>query len=502
MIDRSIRHVALVLMACFVLLFVQLNRVQVLDAEALREHPANTRAVQRDFGRSRGFIFTSDGVVAARSDPSDGLFEHLRIYPEGDLYAHIVGYFSFNIGAEGLERTFNDELTGRSPGLQLSGLADLLGETQPTGDLVLTLDHDLQLAAKEALGERNGSVVVLDPSTGAVLAMWSWPSFDPNLLSAHDGVAVNASYDDLLRADDNPLRAKAFRDVYFPGSTFKIVTAAAALENEVVGLTTPLFPEVTSYTPPGTSRPISNFAGNSCGGPLIDLLRRSCNAGMAQIGAERVGPTNLIETAQGFGFNLVPPFDVPGAVASNCPTGFGARLRDPSVEIPAGVFEDSAGLAQAAIGQNEVAATPLQMALVAAAVANDGTIMKPYVVAEVRNVKGETVSSPNPSSWIAPITSTTASELREAMIAGAQSGTGTAAAIPGVEVGTKTGTAQLGTEPPKSHAWTIAFAGIPGEPPDLAIAVLVEANDDDPGQTGGRTAAPIVARILQAFFAR
>ncbi len=500
MIDRSIRHVALVLMACFVLLFIQLNRVQVFDAEALRENANNTRTIQRDFGRDRGSIFTTDGEVVARSDEVNGPFERLRVYPHDDLYAHTVGYLSFNIGAEGIERSFNDELIGRTPGLQLSGISDLLANTLPTGNLVLTLDHELQLAARDALGERSGSIVALDPSTGAVRAMWSWPSFDPNRLSSHDGVAVNASFSELINADGNPLRASAFRDVYFPGSTFKIVTAAAGLQSGAATMSNPVFAVTNDYVPPLTSRPISNFANSACGGDMEEMIRVSCNSGFARLAAELVGPSAMIEEAQNFGFNLVPPFDVPGAVASSFPTDYGAEVRPPSVEIPAGVFENTPLLAQAAIGQNDVAATPLQMALVAAAVANDGQVMQPYVVQEVRNVRGDAVSTPNPRTWLNPLSSQNANELRAAMINSAVNGTGTRATVSGIEVGTKTGTAQLGTESPRSHAWTIAFAGPPGGEPELVIAVLIEADPDNPDQTGGQVAAPIAAQLIATYF--
>lgn len=500
MIDRSIRHVALVLMACFVLLFVQLNRVQVFEAESLRENSNNTRTIQRDFGRNRGSIFTTDGEVVARSDEVSGPFERLRVYPHEDLYAHTVGYLSFNIGAEGLERSFNDELVGRTPGLQLTGISDLLANTLPTGNLVLTLDHELQLAARAALGERPGSVVAIDPSTGAIRAMWSWPSFDPNRLSSHDGVAVNASFSELINAEGNPLRASSFRDVFFPGSTFKIITAAAAFESGTATLSNPVFPFTNGYTPPLTSRPIANFANSACGGDIEEMIRVSCNGGFAQLAAELVGPSAMIEGSQSFGFNLVPPFDVPGAVASSFPTDYGAQVRSPSVEIPAGVFENTPLLAQAAIGQNDVAATPLQMALVAAAVANDGQIMQPYVVEEVRNVRGDAVSTPNPRAWLAPLSSANAEGLRQTMINSAVNGTGGRALVPGLEIGTKTGTAQLGTEAPGSHAWTIAFAGPVGEQPELVVAVLVEADPDRPDQTGGSDAAPVVAELFATYF--
>ncbi len=506
MIDRQLRHILIVLLICFFALFVQLNRVQVLDAEALREHPANTRTVQRDFERPRGFISTSDDVVVARSVPSDTAFALQREYPEGELYAHTVGYLSFNIGAEGVERTYNDELVGRTPALQLSGLAGILGEDESTGQVILTVRHDLQTAARDALGDRRGSVVVLDPRNGDILAMYSNPSFDPNLLASHDGQSVNQAFADLVDADGNPLRADAFREIYFPGSTFKVVTAAAALETGVATLDAPVFETVSTYVPPLTTRGLGNFGGSSCGGSLVELLRVSCNTGFAQLGAEFLGPTRLIDQAQAFGFNTVPPLDLPGVVASRFPTDYGEERRAPSVEIPAGVYEDTPALAQASIGQNDVAATPLQMALVAAAIANDGEAFAPRIVSEIRNTKGEVVSTPNPSVWQQPISLTTATALRQAMVTVVESGSGGQAQIAGIEVGGKTGTAQTGntqtgTDEPLSHAWFIAFAGRPTEQPEIVVAVFVEANDGDPEQTGGRVAAPIARELIATYFA-
>lgn len=499
-IDRPMRHVLAVILICFTVLFIQLNRIQVFGAAELRQHPANTRTVQRDFSRARGPIVTSDGVVVARSDPSSGSFEHQRVYPEGELYAHTAGYLSFNIGAEGVERSQNDALVGRTPALQLGGLAGLLGEQDPTGEVVLTLRDDLQRLARSQVGERRGSVVVLDPRTGAVLVSWSWPSFDPNRLADHDGRSVNESYAELNEADGDPLRAAAFRDVFFPGSTFKAVTAAAALETGVATLDRPVFDPVSEYTPPLTSRAIKNFGGATCGGNMVELLQVSCNTGFAQMGAELIGPDALIDEAQSFGFNTVPPLDVPGAVASRFPTDYGAALESPSFELPAGVYENSAALAQASIGQNDVAASPLQMALVAAAIANDGEIMAPYTVAAVRDLKGDTVVETDPERWREAVSPTTARQLRAALVNVVTNGTARSVDLPGLEVGAKTGTAQLGTDPPQSHAWMIAFAGRPGEASELAVAVLIEGNEGAAEQTGGRVAGPIAASLISAYF--
>ncbi|MDA3040592.1 MAG: penicillin-binding protein 2, partial [Actinomycetota bacterium] len=490
MIDRSLRHVVFVILGCFVILFVQLNRVQVLDAESLRQHPANTRTVQRDFNRARGPIVTSDGQVVAKSVASDGPFERQRQYPFADLYAHSAGYLSFNVGADGLERSFNDALVGRTASLQLGGLIGLLGEDDPTGEVVMTIRHDLQTVARDALGERKGSVVVLDPRTGAVLALWSWPSFDANALASHSGVEVNEAFAALNTAEGNPLRAATYRDAFFPGSTFKVVTAAAALSNGAT-LTSPVFEPAQSYTPPGTSRPLSNFGGATCGGDLVALLQVSCNTAFAELGAEFLGPSRLIERAQQFGFNSVPPFDLPGAVASRFPTDFGEELAPPSFELPAGRFENTPALAQASIGQNDVAASPLQMALVAAAIANDGVIMAPHVVKSIRDLKGDVVDETEPAVWMQAIPSTVAADLRMALRNVVDNGTARSAAVPGLAVGAKTGTAQLGTDPPRSHAWMIAFAGPQNAPPEVAVSVLVEGVEGSADQTGGRAAGPI-----------
>lgn len=498
--DRPLRHVAFVLLACFSILFVQLNRIQVFQSDELKDDPSNTRTVQRDFKRPRGPIVTSDGVVVAHSVEIDGPWGIERQYPEGDLYAHVAGFLSFTVGASGVERAYNDELVGRTPALSLGSIAQVLGDQEATGEVVMTVRDDLQRLAREGLAGRRGSVVVLDPRSGEVLAMWSGPSFDPNLLSGQDGPVANEAYIRLLEADGNPLRAKAFKDIYFPGSTFKIVTAAAALSSGAATLSDPVFAVSSGYTPPLTSRPIANYGGRSCGGNLLEMLRSSCNTGMAELGAAMVGPDQMIHAAQSFGFNVVPPFDLPGSAASNFPTDYGELVQSPSDESPAGVYENTPALAQASIGQNEVAATPLQMALVAAAVANDGVLMKPHVVSEIRDVRGRAVTVIDPSVWQTALDPAVAADLKTAMIEVVEAGSGTNAQVPGVVVGGKTGTAQLGSEPPTSHAWFIAFAGIPDADPELAIAILLEADNDAPNQTGGGVAAPIARSLIEKYF--
>ena len=500
--SRPIKHVVAVLLICFTALFVQLNRIQVFQAEALVDNPANTRTIQRDFNRPRGRIITRDDVVVAVSEPTPGgFFEEQRTYPEGELYAHITGYTSFTFGAEGVEREYNDALIGRTAAQELSGLTDLLGGSNPIGDVRLTIRDDLQRLARDGLGERPGSVVAIDPVTGEILAMYSWPTFDPNRIADNDGGLANEAWTELVNAEGNPLRAKSYRDIFFPGSTFKVVTAAAALDQGLVSTIAPEFEAVQSYTPPLTERPISNFGASTCGGNLVDLLVVSCNSGFAQMGAEIVGPGPMTDGAQRFGFNQAPPIDLPLPVASNFPADFGSLVTEGTVEAPAGIFENTPALAQSAIGQNDVSATPLQMALVAAAVANGGRVPIPHVLLAVEDAESRSVVDDfDQGVWTTAMSAGTAEILTGAMIQVVERGTAENLAVPGLVVGGKTGTAQLGTDPPRSHAWIIGFAGREGQRAEIAVAVLVEGQEGSSEQTGGRVAAPIARSIIERFF--
>lgn len=500
--NRPLKHVIAVLLGCFTILFVQLNRIQVFDAAALEVNPANTRTIQRDFNRPRGIVSTADGVVVAESiDTPGALFDRQRTYPHGDLYAHVVGYHSFTFGADGVERTYNDALVGRTASQELSGLTDLLEGRNPVGNVVLTIDDDLQRLAKSQLGERVGSVVALDPRTGAVLAMWSWPSYDPNLLAANSGTAANEAWTRLVEAAGNPIRPRAYRDVAFPGSTFKLVTAAAALETGAATMTDPEFEVTDAYTPPLTERPLTNFGGSTCGGNLTELIVVSCNTGFGQLAAELIGPGPLVDQAQRFGFNDAPPFDLPNTAKSIFPTDYGSLVSNPSEPVPAGVYENTPALAQAAIGQFEVQSTPLQMALVAAAVANGGAVPTPHVVDRVEDsVTLNVVSDHSPGTWKQAMSQSTAAELAGAMVQVVERGTAQSVAVSGAVVGAKTGTAQLGTDPPRSHAWIVAFGGRSEGPPEIALAVLVEGQEGNPDQTGGGVAGPIARSILEQFF--
>lgn len=478
--DRSIRRLGVFLMALFCALFAQLNYIQVFRADDLNTKTGNDRPVVQAFARPRGTMATADGVLLARSVPTDDRFQFQREYPEGDLYASLTGYFNYVYGATGLERAYNDELSGRTAKQQVRSVGDLFVDTDRTGNLTLTVRSDVQQAARTALGDLRGSVVALDPRTGAVLGLWSNPTFDPNLLATHDIEAGRAAYDLLSAAEGKPLLPKAYQEIYPPGSTFKVVTGATGVQDGSVTPTEPVYPTITALDVPGTSRDLPNFGGSACGGTLFTILAKSCNTSFAQMGLD-LGGEKMTAGAEAFGFNEQTPFDLATAT-SRFPTDF---------------TRDQPKLAQSSIGQNDVAATPLQMALVAAAIANDGELLEPYVVQTIRDGEGDLVMEADPTRWKQAVSPQTASIMRDAMREVVTNGSATRAAIDGFDVGAKTGTAQFGPAAPlRSHAWTIAWAGPPGQPPTVAVAVIVEDQSGANEGTGGRLAAPIAQQVM------
>ena len=483
--NKQLRRLGAGLLACYLALFAMVNWVQVFHAQALNDNPTNNRKIVRDFNRARGQIISADGAVLAKTVPSapGDPFTFQRTYPEGDLFAHITGTFNFNFGATGVEQQYNDELSGATVGQDYETLRDLFVDRENTGDVELTVRKDVQQAARDALGEQRGSVVVLDPRDGSILAMWSFPSYDPNPLAAHDASA-GAARNALLGTPGNPLLGKAYQDIFFPGSTFKTVTGSTGVESGLVTPDQPVFPTETAYKPPDGS-PISNFGGESCGGALFDILAVSCNSAFARMGAEVIGEPAMQAGAARFGFNSKNPIDLPGAAVSE--------------------FGDTKGseafLGQASIGQRTTKASPLEMALVAAGIANNGIIMTPHVMKDVKDDNGKIIKTYNPKAWLTAISPGTAATMRQAMFGVVDHGTGTAAKIPGFDVGGKTGTAQLGSDPPTSNAWFICFAGPKDAPATVAVAVLVESEPGVSETTGGRVAAPIAKQLVQQVLA-
>jgi peptidoglycan glycosyltransferase len=499
-VNKRVKTLGLVIMCLYAALFVKLNLVQVLQAKSLNDRPDNTRSLQRDFNRPRGDIVTSDGTVVATSEARRAALRFQRVYPKAELYAHTTGFFSFTLGSAGVERTYNDELSGRTPSLRLRELTGLFKEDSSAGTVVLSLQDKVQSAARQALDGRTGSVVALDPRDGSILAMYSNPTYDPNALSNNDAAAARRTKELLDAAPDKPLLARSYQDRFFPGSTFKIVTAAAGLTSGKVTETTPSYPVVTSYTPPLTTRPIRNFGNKPCGGTLFVIFDRSCNSSFAQMASEQLGPDPMVAAARSAGFDKVPPIDLTRPVASTYPVDFGPVVRTNPDGVP--IHADTPRLAQTAIGQNDVAATPLQMALVAAGVANGGSVMRPHVMAEVRAPDGTVVDKYGPGEWTRFVSPEVADVLRRAMLSDVAQGTATGLQLAGADVGAKTGTAQLGTEPPTSHAWMVAFAGPSGQPATVAIAVIVERVPGASDQTGGRVAGPVARAVIQAALGR
>lgn len=476
----QIKRLGIFLVLCYLALFVKLNLVQVFQADELTDSPLNRRTVQREYNRPRGAITSADGALLAQSKDTDGeSIKRIRSYPEKELFGQITGHFSFTFGATGVEKTYNDELSASTVQQQVLSLADLFSNKETVGNVQVSVRKDLQQEARDALGQREGSVVVLDPRTGEILAFWSYPSYDPNLLSGSDTLAMQGAWKLLNAAPDKPLQAKQYQERYFPGSTFKVVTGGVGLQTGKVTKDDPSYPVESSYTAKGTRTPLKNYGGELCGGTLFPILQISCNTAFARMGSETIGGQDMINGAGSFGFNQPVPIDLPSAATSRFPTD---------------VVKDVPKLALASIGQSDVAATPLQMALVTAGVANKGVIMKPHVMRQVTDSDGRVVKTYAPEPWLTPMDEEHAGVMREAMIGVVTGGTGTPAQIPGVEVAGKTGTAQLGDG--RVHTWMVSMAGPPGGVPEVVVAAVVLNQPAENEFTGGQVAGPIAKRMM------
>jgi penicillin-binding protein A len=459
--DRPLRRLFLVFTLLFLALVVNLTYVQVWAAPKLKVNPSNTRAIQDQMRVERGAIVSADGVELAVSKQSGEYF--LRQYPQGDLTSPWLGYNSLRYGRAGIERVYNEDLSGQSGLLGLTNYWDqILGRPHRGADLKLTVNMAVQRAAAAALGNRKGAVIALDPKTGAVLAMVSYPRYDPNKL------------EDLwtqLNTDPNtPLLNRASQGLYPPGSVFKMVVAGAALKEKAVTADT-TFDDTGTVTAGGYV--VRNY-GNDVYGThtFAQAFAKSINTTFAKVGV-KLGADVLAKYAADFGFGQAPPWVLAGAKSV---------FPDPTAM-------DKAHVAQAAFGQGQVLSTPLEIAMVASAVANEGTIMKPYIVDQVLDYHQNVLSETRPQTWLQPLDAATAATLKQFMVQVVTSGTGTSAAINGVQVAGKTGTAEVANGEP--HAWFAAFA--PADDPKVVVAVLVEN-----GGTGGSVAAPVARQVILA----
>ena len=489
--NRQIRQLAAVLIALYVVLFAALNFWQVSRTEELAAEAGNTRALVRQFDTPRGPIVTADGVVVARSvqAPGDSDVKFQRQYPTGDLFAHITGYHTFGLGSTQLERAKSDVLTGETFTQQVLAIENILGSSNDnSGEVRLTVREDMQSVAKFLLGPREGSIVLIEVETGAVVAMWSYPSFDPNQVADPD---YDAAFDYLTELQDDardPLLANAYQQRYMPGSTFKVLTTGAALDFGVV-TTESFWPDEREYVPPQTTDPIENYADTVCGGDLAEVFRRSCNTPFARMAIE-LGPDRFQEGMARWGIGDEIPIDLPGAVASTI-----GDFTNIDQNLPL--------LAIRGFGQSDDQMSPIHMAMVAATVANDGEMMEPYVVDSEIDHGGRVIDQARPEVWQRPISRQTAGILQDLMLQVAESGTASCciALEDGIRVAAKTGTAQLNGpgEPERSHAWIMAYA--PFEQPKYAVAVMLKGTDAEiSAGTGGRLAGPIAKGMLDAVF--
>jgi len=489
--NRSIRQLALGLLTGYIALFVTLNYWQVGRSTELNAQPENTRQILREFNRPRGPIISADGVVLARSFPSGtGSITYQRNYPTGDLFAHITGYHTFGLGSTQIERTHSQFLVGTTPEQQLSAIPGIIaGRPDNSGSIQLSLRHDLQLLARDLLGEQEGSIVVINPRTGAVLAMWSTPSFDPNLVA-------DPNYDDAYQVmlglqDDprDPLLANAYQQRYMPGSTFKIVTTGIALREGVITTDSVWEPE-TEYLSPQATRPVSNYRNTICGGDLTEVFARSCNTPFARIAID-LGPERFAEGAALWGIGEPLPIDLPRPASSTI-----GPTEDLDQNLPL--------LAMRGFGQNEDQIVPLHMAMIAGAVANGGQMMAPYVVEAEIDHQGRVLRRASPRVWKTPLGERNAQILTELMVQVSEVGTARCciALEGGVPVASKTGTAQLNEpgEPEQSHAWITAFA--PANNPQFAVAIMLKGTSAEiSAGTGGQLAGPLAKRMLDAALA-
>ena len=469
-LTRRLTRVAWLVVALMVALTANLTYVQAIAADSLTANPANTRGLAAEMRQERGAIISADGVVLANSVKSGSVYA--RQYPQGALAAHVLGYYSTRYGRAGVEAAANEALAGKR---NFASFADMIeaaaGTSVPGNDIRLTVDSRVQASAEAALAGHKGAVVVLDPRTGAVLAMASSPAYDPGAIDeqwpALSGDGANAA-----------LVNRAAMSLYPPGSTFKVVTLSAALGT---GTAT----EQTTYAGPASMEiggaPVTNYGGSSYG--PIDLRKAtasSVNTVFGQLAVD-LGAEKLVEGSEAFGINAAIPFDLP-AVTSLMP--------DPTEMT---TWETAwAGVGQP-VGEHDSPPGPqvsaLQMALVTAGIANDGVVMRPYVIDSVTDRGGEVLTSTTPRNWKTALDAETAAKVTDIMVSVVESGSGTRARISGIKVAGKTGTAEAGKSV-ETHAWFVAFA--PADNPRVAIAIVLEN-----AGVGGQVAAPAAKPVLE-----
>ncbi|SFC91618.1 peptidoglycan glycosyltransferase [Nocardioides terrae] len=491
--NKPIRTIAIFLMALFAALLINATYLQYYAAGRYNDDARNRRVVDAEFSRQRGAILVGRDPVAV-SVKTDDLYKYQRSYPKPELYAGVTGYFAYGGAITGVEKSQNDVLSGDDSRLFVNRLIDLLGDKGPQGgDVELTINPKAQKAAYDALtslpGNVKGSVVALEPSTGKILALVNTPSFNPNKIATHDFAANQKAYDALNADPDKPLLNRAVQMALPPGSTFKLVTASAAISSGKYDASS-MVPGGPTYQLPQTSGEsgLIDNEGRDCGAKTVKFtqaMENSCNTVFAQL-AVQVGADAMQQQAEAFGFNSSWFDDLQG---TNGKTSLATSTFPKDMNPPQ--------TGQSGIGQFEVRATPLQMAMVAAGIANQGTVMKPYLVNEVQSADSDTVATTEPEKLSEAVTPATAREVTKLLVATVNDGTASPAAITGIQVAGKTGTAQSGQEDVPPYAWFVSFA--PADNAKVAVAVMIESADiprDD--IAGGKWGGPIAKKVMEA----
>jgi peptidoglycan glycosyltransferase len=478
--NAPLRRAGVVVLILFGLLFVNLNWVQGYKAQSYRTDPHNARVQLSEYQRQRGSIAVSKGqVIVAQSVPTDDELKYQRNYPLGAAYAPIVGYVPVSGLATGVERAENDFLTGNAPELFADRLKEMFtGHKASGGNILLTINKTVQERAYNDIvnnrqGAKNAAAVVLDPHTGAVLAMASTPSYDPNPLVSHDTGAALEDYDKLNNDPGKPLLNLATQDNFPPGSTMKVLISAAALSNGYNTQT--VIPAGSSYTPvPGNPNAFTmhNAEPSICPDPtitLIDALTVSCNTGFAQLGV-KLGSDKIQSMAKAFGFeddDLTLARD-----SASSPSALAVAASHTGNMTNSNGDDDPNAVAQSSIGQASVRMTPMEGALIAATVANNGVQMRPYLVDRAQAPDLTNAYTATPKQLRTPISGEVAGELQQMMESVVQNGTGRNAQISGYQVGGKTGTAQNSADD-GDHGWFIGFV-MKDNQPIAAVAVFLE----------------------------
>jgi len=497
-VNAPLRRAGVVILVLFGLLFANLNWVQAYKADDYRTSDYNRRVQVAEYEVPRGVI-EADGQALAQNKVTEDTLKYLRVYPEKELYAPIVGYKPVNIAEVGIERSENEFLSGASDKLFADRVSAMFtGDQSGGGNVVLSVKPKAQETAWKQLtnnerGAKKGSAVAIDPRTGAIQALVSFPSYDPNQLVSHDTGAASTAYNKLNADKDKPLLNRALSETYPPGSTFKVIISAAALQNGYKQSTE--IPAGSSYTAPGSGAPIRNSEDQTCPGARVSLkeaLTDSCNTGYAQLGVE-LGGEKVKKAAQDWGFEQ-DDLTVGDLKGSGLPV---AASRTGDIKNPDGSI-DQAGLAQSSIGQKDVRMTTMQGALMAETVANGGKQMRPYLVQQLLSPDRRPIYNANPETLRTPVSSQVASDLREMMVSVVENGTGQRAQIDGFEVGGKTGTAQnaVGAD---DHGWFIGFAFNDKGEAVSAVCVMLE---NVPGGHASAEAARIAGLIMKAAAGR